>query len=511
MTMTEMKDKKVQGCDYLFSPDTPDLQKKRSGSAGMNLGIPDTIHFAALRKTERDATEREACIQMKMRTLLTLLTAMILVLAVCGPGSAEQGKRTMETAADADEFIAAFLGDHPEEMEGVWAFSSQMNAALDQYGGISGLAKQFEPMGKPEIIDPAYEGTIQGYKAFYVPIVFSIMSTDLILVVVNGEIAGISPGAYSGGGKAEIPASDLFDSIELALPVPSLGELPGILSVPKGEGPFPAVVLIHGSGSSDKDETLIDLKPFRDIAEGLAEHGIAVYRFDKRSFVYPLQIASDKQFTLMDESIEDAVNAVQLLAVQEKIDPDRIYVLGHSLGGNAIPAISGELENAPVKACGFIMMAASPRPLDILMREQYEFLYSLLSEITPEMQAEKDQTFAELDKLQDLNALTDDDVVLGVGSNYWKWLAGYDALLAAEKMTRPVLLLQGEEDYQVTMKDYAIWENAFGDKENWTMISYPGLTHCFVPGQKEEGADVYRREGKVNKEVIGDIAGFINP
>ena len=145
------------------------------------------------------------------------------------------------------------------------------------------------------------------------------------------------------------------------------------------------------------------------------------------------------------------------------------------------------------------------------MREQYEFLYSLLSEITPEMQAEKDQTFAELDKLQDLNALTDDDVVLGVGSNYWKWLAGYDALLAAEKMTRPVLLLQGEEDYQVTMKDYAIWENAFGDKENWTMISYPGLTHCFVPGQKEEGADVYRREGKVNKEVIGDIAGFINP
>ena len=219
---------------------------------------------------------------------------------------------------------------------------------------------------------------------------------------------------------------------------------------------------------------------------------------------------TDKEITLEDESIEDAVNAVQLLAEQEKIDPDRIFVLGHSLGGNAIPAIAQELEKEAVKADGFIMMAASPRPLDELMREQYDFLYSLMPEVTKEQQEEKDTVFAELDKLKDLDSLSDEDIVLGIYSSYWKWLAQYDILNAAQKITVPVLLLQGEEDYQVTMEDYEIWKEALGEKENWKMISYPGLTHPFTSGQKAEGAEVYSREAKVDEQVIEDIAEFIN-
>ena len=348
-----------------------------------------------------------------MRRILAVFLAAVMLLAACGIAGAEKETRKMETAPDADAFIEAFLGENPEEMDGMWAFSPQMEAALNQYGGIGGLAKQFAPLGKPEKIDPAYEGEIQGYKAFYIPVVFSAMSSDLILVVTDGAIAGLMTGAYSGGKKEEMAENDLFDSIELALEVESLGELPGILTVPKGEGPFPAVVLIHGSGSSDKDETVGSLKPFKDLAEGLAARGIAVYRFDKRSYVFGLMIAADKHFTLENESIEDAVNAVQMLAAQEKIDPERIYVLGHSLGGNAIPAIARELETKPAGACGFIMLAASPRPLDKLMREQYEFLYSLMPEITEEQQAEKDQTFAELDRLENAGGKGSD--LRGVG------------------------------------------------------------------------------------------------
>ena len=444
-----------------------------------------------------------------MRRILAVFLAAVMLLSACGIAGAEKETRKMETAPDADAFIEAFLGENPEEMDGVWAFSPQMETALNQYGGIGGLAKQFAPLGKPEKIDPAYEGEIQGYKAFYIPVVFSAMSSDLILVVTDGAIAGLMTGAYSGGKKEEMAENDLFDSIELALEVESLGELPGILTVPKGEGPCPAVVLIHGSGSSDKDETVGSLKPFKDLAEGLAARGIAVYRFDKRSYAFGLAIAADKHFTLENESIEDAVNAVQMLAAQEKIDPERIYVLGHSLGGNAIPAIARELEKKPAGACGFIMLAASPRPLDKLMREQYEFLYSLMPEITEEQQAEKDQTFAELDRLEDLDALGEDDAVLGVWSAYWKWLAAYDILAAAEEIRQPVLLLQGEEDYQVTMEDYAIWQEKLGAKKNWTMISYPGLTHCFVPGKKAEGGAVYTREENVSDDVMQDIADFI--
>ena len=443
-----------------------------------------------------------------MKKMIAVILAMVLALAACGIASAERETRKMETAADADEFIAAFLGEHPEDLEGVWAFSVQMEAALRQMGGIAGMAKQLAALGTPENILPAYEGEAGGLKVFYIPCAFSAMQVDLVLAVQDGVIAGLQTGPYSGG-KEEKTESDLYDNLELALPVPSLGELPGILTVPKGEGPFPAVVLLQGSGASDKDESIGNLKPFRDLAEGLAAEGIAVYRFDKRSYVYGAELMTNRQITLADEYLEDAVNAVQLLARQDRIDPDRIFVLGHSLGGNAVPAAARELENAPVKACGFIMMAASPRPLDVLMREQYDFLYSLMPEITAEQQAEKDAMFAELDKLRDPDALAEEDMVAGVYSAYWKWLADYDILQAAKDITRPVLLLQGEEDYQVTLEDFGIWKDALGEKENWQMISYPGLTHVFTAGRKTEGAEVYSRPGRMDTRVIQDIADFI--
>ena len=437
----------------------------------------------------------------------SVLLALVMMLTAFG--AAEQERRTIDTPEDADEWMAVFLGEHPEELEGKWAMSAQMEAAAAQMGGIAGLAKQIAVFGQVVERSPAYEGAIQIYKAFYVPCVFSAMSVDLILIVQDGAVAGLQTGLYSGGQEEEKTEPDAFDSIELALPVPSLGELPGILTMPQGQGPFPAVILLPGSGPSDKDESVGNLKPFRDIAEGLAGEGIAVYRFDKRSYVFGAELAAKKDITLKDEYIEDALKAVQLLASQERIDSDRIFVLGHSLGGNVIPAVARELKQSSVKACGFILMSASPRPLDVLMREQYDYLYSLMPEITAQQQAERDALFAELDKLQNLNELTEDDLVAGAYASYWKWLAAYDVLEAAKEITEPVLLLQGEEDYQVTMEDFGIWKTAFGEKENWKMISYPGLTHAFVSGEKTEGAAAYMREGKVQEQVILDIASFI--
>ena len=443
-----------------------------------------------------------------MRKFFAALTAALILLSACGSAWAEQEARKLETAADADEWAAAFLGEHPEELEGAWAMTDELKTAIAGMGGLQGLAASLKQMGTPEKVEPAHEGEIQGYKAFFIPVAFSVMPFDIVLTVQDGAIAGISTGVYSGG-REEGTESDTFDSIALNLPVPGLGELPGILTVPKGEGPFPAVVLIHGSGSSDRDETAGSLKPFRDLAEGLAEKGIAVYRFDKRSYVYGMELMSNKQITLADEYLEDAVNAVQLLAKQDRIDPARIFVLGHSLGGNAVPAIARELEKAETKACGFVMMAASPRPLDVLMREQYDYLYSLMPEVTAEQQAERDKVFAELDRLRDVDVLTEDDTVMNVPASYWKWLAAYDILQAAEEIKEPVLLLQGEEDYQVTMEDFGIWQEALGGKENRTLISYPGLVHCFVPGLKTEGSAVYAREGRVDSRVIADIAAFV--
>ena len=214
-----------------------------------------------------------------MKKIVSLVLA-VMMLTFCGMTAAEQEVRKMETAADADEFIAVFLGEHPEELEGVWAFSARMEAALKQMNGIAGMAKQLSALGTLESVMPAYEGEMSGLKVFYIPCVFSAMQVDLILAVQDGAIAGLQTGTYSGG-KVEKTESDLYDSIELALPVSLLGELPGILTVPKGEGPFPAVILLQGSGASDKDESVGNLKPFRDLAEGLAEKGIAKASYSK--------------------------------------------------------------------------------------------------------------------------------------------------------------------------------------------------------------------------------------
>lgn len=452
---------------------------------------------------------------MKKITLkaLVFVLAALLLWSVPESAWAMQTMRKIETCEDADEWIGIFLGEDPDTLSGAWEMTPQMDAAVSSLGGIKGMAASLTMLGKVKEIGSAYEGELQGYKVFYVPCVFSLASVDLVLATQDGAIAGLSTGPYSGDRvKAEeAEASAGFDSIELSLPVPALGgELPGTLTVPEGDGPFPAVVLVHGSGPSDRDETVESVKPFRDLAEGLTEKGIAVYRYDKRTYVYGNEMKDDHEITLVEETIEDAVNAAKMLAGQERIDPERIFVLGHSLGGTAIPAISAQLEQEGGQACGFVMMAASLRPLDELMREQYDFLYSLVPELTEQQQAEKDSLFEELDKLQDLDALSEDDTVMGIYTPYWRWLADYDILKAAEEMTQPCLLLQGEEDYQVTMEDFALWKEALSGRESWKMISYPGLTHCFTPGQKSEGTTVYARPETVDAQVIEDIAAFVN-
>ena len=100
-------------------------------------------------------------------------------------------------------------------------------------------------------------------------------------------------------------------------------------------------------------------------------------------------------------------------------------------------------------------------------------------------------------------------MIYGAFVPYWRWLSEYDALASAERIDVPCLVLQGEEDYQVTMKDYTLWENAFMESPNWQFISYPGLVHTFAAGQKTEGSAVYTRSNHVDPKVIEDIAQFI--
>jgi uncharacterized protein len=156
----------------------------------------------------------------------------------------------------------------------------------------------------------------------------------------------IVPAGMLSSASAQAAETTSATGIASALNVSSpYGPLPGTLVLPKGKGPFPAVLLVAGSGANDRDETLGPNKPFRDLADGLAAAGIASLRFDKRTHVYGAQIAAKSDITLDDEVTDDALTALQQLAKQPAIDPKRVFVLGHSLGAFMAPRIGQRVRN----------------------------------------------------------------------------------------------------------------------------------------------------------------------
>ncbi len=152
--------------------------------------------------------------------------------------------------------------------------------------------------------------------------------------------------------------------------------VPGTLTLPKGEGPFPAVVLVQGSGPHDRDETFGPNKPFRDLAWGLASQGIAVLRYDKRTFAHPEQF--NGSFTVKEEVTDDAIAAIALLQKTKSIQSDKIFVLGHSLGGMLAPRIAQQ----DPSVAGLIILAGNTRPFEDLFVEQSIYLASLRNKMT---------------------------------------------------------------------------------------------------------------------------------
>lgn len=98
---------------------------------------------------------------------------------------------------------------------------------------------------------------------------------------------------------------------------------------------------------------------------------------------------------------------------------------------------------------------------------------------------------------------------MGTYAAYWKNLDHYDQVETAALITQPCLVQQGQEDYQVTMEDYNIWKETYGEKENWTFKTYEGLTHLFMEGKRENGPSDYQKKQTVDPQVIADIASFI--
>jgi fermentation-respiration switch protein FrsA (DUF1100 family) len=278
--------------------------------------------------------------------------------------------------------------------------------------------------------------------------------------------------------------------------------LPGILSIPTGTGPFPAVVLVQGSGPNDQDETIGPNKPFKDLAWGLASQGVVVLRYVKRTKEYPTQSLAVSNFTVEDEVIDDAIAAVSVLNASPVVNHSQMFLLGHSLGGMLAPRIASQDH----RLAGIIIMAGPTRPLEDLILEQTRYLANLSGTNESAQIASVEQNVT---KIKTLN-FTDNELVFGAPPSYWRDLASYDPVATAETLHIPMLILQGLRDYQVTMEDFSRWNSTFGGNPMVTLKTYPSLNHLFIPGTGVPTNAEYLVEGHVAGQVVTDIATWIH-
>ncbi|MBS4215217.1 alpha/beta hydrolase family protein [Neobacillus rhizophilus] len=291
--------------------------------------------------------------------------------------------------------------------------------------------------------------------------------------------------------------------------------LNGMLTIPEERnGTIPAVILVHGSGPSNMDGKVGNNYIFKEFAEGLLERGIAVLRYDKRTFVYGKELKNDNGLSVREETIEDAILAADLLRNDPRIDSNKIFIIGHSMGGMLAPRIDAEGGNF----AGIIIMAGSPRKLEEIMMTQNDLALKSLNRVIRFIA--KKQVAALSSKFDNIYNLTDEEAkstpVLGkhVKAYYLKEMGEHPAIDYLKDLDKPVLIMQGEKDVQSTVEDdFEAYKKQLDQKPNVTFKLYPNLNHLFMPAiygnilkvQKE-----YKVAQKVDSQVFKDIADWIH-
>lgn len=285
-------------------------------------------------------------------------------------------------------------------------------------------------------------------------------------------------------------------------------KLPGTLTLPVGKKKVPLVILVHGSGPNDRDETVGPNKPFRDLAWGLAERGIATVRYEKRTKAYGAAcVPEGREMDYDTESVDDAVAITTWVKTLPEIDADSVYVLGHSLGATLAPRIAERADGV----AGIILVAALARPFEDAIVEQVSYISSL-RDSSGSAKKQIEEIKKQADNTKKLGTSEFDDkipLLLGVPRSYWEFANAYKPVEVAVKLTLPMLILQGERDYQVTMEDFGLWRLGLLRNKNAFFKSYPKLNHMLQEGSGKATPFEYERESPVVGYVMDDIASFI--
>lgn len=430
-----------------------------------------------------------------MKRFLSVLFATLLAFSAstaCAADTPEAIATRLLDQMDAKDYAAAEASFTPDMAAAVPA--DKLRAVWESLPAQLGVAK-----GRGE----AKVTPHQGMQVVVIPLHYA--NGDLVAQVVvdaEGRIAGflIQPAPPA---PAAAPAADA-SYLERDFPV---GDLPGTLAMPKAPAAarIDAVVLVHGSGPQDRDETIGPNRPFLDIARGLAAQGIAVLRYEKRTKARPQDFA-DGKYTMDEETTDDAVAAVAALRAASGIDPGKVFVLGHSQGGMLAPRIAQRSGHV----AGLILFAAPARSLLTILPEQNRYLFNADGVIDAQEQQFLEELDRKIAKVRGNADIADKDTPLGLPVGYWRAFEKIDPIVDAHQLEIPMLLLQGGRDFQVVDTDWQLWKKGFPADPRVSFRHYPALNHLGIAGEGPGTLAEYNKPGgHVDAQMIGDIASWI--
>jgi dienelactone hydrolase len=287
-------------------------------------------------------------------------------------------------------------------------------------------------------------------------------------------------------------------------------ELPGTLRVPDGataDDPVPGALVVGDFGPHDGDGTVLGRKPLRDLGEGLAGRGVATLTYEKRTFTYQDQLTDDPSVGLLDETIDDAVSALDTLRAADGVDPGQVFVVGHGFGGSVSPRIA----EAGGGVAGLIAVAAPSRPMQRVLLDESRYLAEIDGEIDGEEQSGIDLVERQAARIDD-PALSPDVVsgnALGASGLWWLDQRGYDPILGVDEASGPTFVILGGRDYRANEQDRARWDKLAADSPDVTVVVFDDLDHLLAAGTGPSSSDDYASAETVDSRLLDSIVSFI--
>ncbi len=423
---------------------------------------------------------------MKKGLILILVLALLPAFALAeGPAEGAMG---LVAAGDFDALFAMSDSAMQTQIGSAEAFGqiwAQIEASFGAYDGFTDITS----------------ADIQGYAGYHVSCDFANANVTLTLIFdADGKLAGLTIADYAMKAAGQNDAGGYTEE-DATLRAGTADETNGKLTLPEGDGPFPCVVMMQGSGASNMDETVYGISIFAELAHRLARNGVASIRYDKYTYAHADLAVANADFTVDDEYAYDAAAAVDLLAADARIG--HIFLLGHSEGAMVAPRVADKI--GAEKISGMVLLAGSPLPLfEILMRQLKDAGADEQTRATYQAQFDGMKDLSEADRKA--------QTVLGASLHYWFDEADYDYAAKMITLGLPIFIAQGAKDFQVLPTEgIEAYKAALAGDDNATYVLYDDMTHllCDLSGEMTGTAADYSSLTGVSDALAGDVAAWV--